>query len=118
MDSTEFGKRVLQVREKLLQMNQSELAAEINTTQVLLSRVERGVGGNINVVFNFLNFLKAKGYHAHMLLCEPFNIDLLTGKSAIESPSEKILNVISELKESANKDYEKLLLLLEELRNK
>ena len=66
MNTTEFGKRVLLVREQLLQMNQSELAAEINTTQVLLSRVERGIGGNINVVFDFLNFLKKKGYQAHM----------------------------------------------------
>lgn len=113
MNTTEFGKRVLLVREELLHMNQSELAAEINTTQVLLSRVERGIGGNINVVFDFLNFLKAKGYNAHMLLRDPFEIGLLTNTEAIQSPSEKVLNIIADLKESANKDYEKLVLLLE-----
>lgn len=117
MNTTEFGKRVLLVREELLQMNQSELAAEINTTQVLLSRVERGIGGNINVVFDFLNFLKTKGYQAHMLLREPFEIGLLTNEEAIQSPGEKVLAIISELKESANKDYEKMVLLLEHFKS-
>ena len=119
MDTTEFGKRVLLVREQLLQLNQSELAAKINTTQVLLSRVERGIGGNINVVFDLLNFLKKKGYEAHMLLKDPFDIELLTtSATAKPSPNKQILKIIEQLKESAHMDFEQTILLLEMVKNK
>jgi hypothetical protein len=57
--------------------------------------------------------LKTKGYNAHTLLNDPFQIGLLTNTEAIQLPAEKVLNVISELKDSANKDYERLVLLLE-----
>jgi transcriptional regulator with XRE-family HTH domain len=118
MNTTEFGKRVLAVREQLLQMNQSELAAQINTTQVLLSRVERGIGGNINVVFDFLNFLRKKGYQSHILFKEPFDIELLT-TSVVAKPSNKqILKIIEQLKESAHADFEQTILLMEMIRNK
>ena len=45
LDMIEFGRRVQMIRENVLKMNQSELAEKINTTQVLLSRLERGIGG-------------------------------------------------------------------------
>ena len=118
MNTTEFGRRVLLVREHLLQMNQSELAAEINTTQVLLSRVERGIGGNINVVFDFLNFLKKKGYQAHMLLKDPFDIELLATSVTAKSSNKQILKIIEQLKESAHTDFEQTILLLEMIKNK
>lgn len=61
LDLTEFGKRVQAVREIILNMNQSELAEKINISQVLLSRLERGIGGNINVVFDLVNYLYSHG---------------------------------------------------------
>ena len=118
MDTTEFGKRVLLVREQLLQLNQSELAAKINTTQVLLSRLERGIGGNINVVFDLLNFLKKKGYEAHMLLKDPFDIELLTTSATAKPANKQILKIIEQLKESAHMDFEQTILLLDMIKNK
>jgi len=43
----ELGKRVQAGRENILEMNQSELAEKINTSQVLLSRIERGIGATL-----------------------------------------------------------------------
>ncbi len=50
-------------------MNQSELAEKINTTQVLLSRLENGIGGNISVVFDLVNDF----YSKNILLLKKFS---------------------------------------------
>ena len=64
LDMSEFGKRVQAVRENILKMNQSELAEKINTSQVLLSRLENGIGGSINVVFDLVNYLYSRNIAA------------------------------------------------------
>ena len=64
LDMIEFGKRVQAVRGNILEMNQSELAEKINTSQVVLSRIERGIGGNINVVFDLVNYLYSRNIAA------------------------------------------------------
>ena len=43
----EFGRRVQLMRENILKMSQSELSEKIYTTQVLLSRLERGIGEDL-----------------------------------------------------------------------
>jgi DNA-binding transcriptional regulator YiaG len=42
LDMVEFGRRAQMMRENVLKMNQSELAENINTTQVLLSGWKEG----------------------------------------------------------------------------
>ena len=81
LDMIEFGLRVQMIRENVLKMNQSELAEKINTTQVLLSRLERGIGGNINVVFDLVNYLYSKNIAAKEVFSEHFSLDLVTKNS-------------------------------------
>ena len=113
LDMIEFGKRVQAVREKILDMNQSELAEKINTSQVLLSRIERGIGGNINVVFDLINYLYSRNIAAKEIFGEHFSLDLVSQNSnnsdVIHSQIEAL---VKELQKSMSADFEKLLLLL------
>jgi predicted transcriptional regulator len=118
MDLIEFGKRVLMVREEVLEMNQTELAEQLQVTQNLISRLETGVGGNINIIFEFLNFLKRRKLAAHMIFRDPFDIKLLSKSPRIKDSGENMLTTLIELKESASKDHEKIILLLDWLLEK
>ena len=113
LDMIEFGKRVQMVRERVLDMNQSELAEKINTSQVLLSRIERGIGGNINVVFDLINYLYSRNIAAKEIFGEHFSLDLVSQNSnnsdAIHSQIEAL---VKELQKSMSADFDKLLLLL------
>lgn len=110
MDFTDFGKRMQIVREQLLEMNQTELAAQLGSVQGLISRMERGVGGNINMVFDFISLLEKKGFASHFLFKKDFDIELLKQK---DLPKQKkgtatttINKKISELKKLMQTGYE------------
>jgi transcriptional regulator with XRE-family HTH domain len=60
---------------------QSELAEKINTSQVLLSRIERGIGGNINVVFDLINYLYSRNIAPIEIFGEHFSLDLVSQNS-------------------------------------
>ena len=113
LDMIEFGKRVQAVREKILDMNQSELAEKINTSQVLLSRIERGIGGNINVVFDLINYLYSRNIAAKEIFGEHFSLDLVSQNSnntnVVNTQNE---GLVKELQKSMSSDFDKLLLLL------
>jgi transcriptional regulator with XRE-family HTH domain len=111
LDLIEFGKRVQAIREKVLKMNQSQLAEKINTTQVLLSRVENGIGGNINVVFDLINYLNSRKIPAKEIFGEHFSVDLLSEDSTNSSINTQI-EALKELQKKMNADFEKILLLL------
>ena len=109
----EFGKRVQAVRENILQMNQSELAEKINTSQVLLSRLENGIGGNINVVFDLVNYLYSRNIAAKEIFAERFSLDLVMQNSNNpETINTQIEALIKELQKTMSNDFDKLLLLL------
>src|SRR5664279_6081032 len=113
LDMIEFGKRVQAVREKILDMNQSELAERINTSQVLLSRIERGIGGNINVVFDLVNYLYSKNIAAKEIFGERFSLDLVTQNSNnSQAVTTQIEALVKELQKTMSEDFDKLLLLL------
>ena len=113
LDMVEFGRRVQMIRENILKMNQSELAVKISTTQVLLSRLERGIGGSINVVFDLMNYLYSKNIVAKEVFSEHFSLDLVTQNSndpaTIQTQQEEL---VKELQKTMNDDMDKLLLLL------
>ncbi len=113
LDMVEFGRRVQMIREHILKMNQSELAKKINTTQVLLSRLERGIGGSINVVFDLMNYLYSEKIAAKEVLSEHFSLDLVTQNSndpaSMQTQQEEM---VKELQKTINADMDKLLLLL------
>jgi hypothetical protein len=109
----EFGRRVQMIRENVLKMNQSELPENINTTQVLLSRLERGIGGNINVVFDLVNYLYSKNIAAKEVFSEHFSLDLVTKNSNDPATiSVQLEELVKELQKTINGDMDKLLLLL------
>ncbi len=113
LDMIEFGKRVQAVREKILDMNQSELAEKINTSQVLLSRIERGIGGNINVVFDLINYLYSRNIAAKEIFGEHFSLDLVTQNSNNTNVvNTQIEALVKELQKTMSADFDKLLLLL------
>ena len=113
LDMVEFGKRVQMIRENVLKMNQSELAEKINITQVLLSRLERGIGGNINVVFDLVNYLYSKNIAAKEVFSELFSLDLVTKNSNDPATIHNQLEeLVKELQKTINVDMDKLLLLL------
>ena len=113
LDMIEFGKRVQAVREKILDMNQSELAEKINTSQVLLSRIERGIGGNINVVFDLINYLYSRNIAAKEIFGERFSLDLVTQNSNnSKAVTTQIEALVKELQKTMSEDFDKLLLLL------
>jgi predicted transcriptional regulator len=113
LDMIEFGKRVQAVRENILEMNQSELAEQINTSQVLLSRLERGIGGNINVVFDLVNYLYSKNIAAKEIFGERFSLDLVTQNSNNSNTiNTQIEALVKELQKTMSEDFDKLLLLL------
>lgn len=113
LDMIEFGKRVQAIREQVLKMNQSELAEKINTSQVLLSRLENGIGGSINVVFDLVNYLNSKNIAAKEIFSTRFSIDLVTQNSGNpKAVNTQIEGLVKELQKTMSADFDKLLLLL------
>jgi transcriptional regulator with XRE-family HTH domain len=87
-------------------LTQAELAKEINSTQAIISRLELGIGANIYINFDFINYLHSKKLLSHMV----FDIELLLTKIA-EAPKEQILE-LAELLEKQSKEHTKNLLKL------
>ena len=110
MNFTDFGKRMQNVREQLLEMNQTELAEQLGSVQGLVSRMERGIGGNINMVFDFISLLEKKGYASHFLFKKDFDIELLKQKPPSKQSANKtaatINKKISELQKIMQTGYE------------
>ena len=113
LNMKEFGKRVQVIREQVLDMSQSELAEKINTSQVLLSRIENGIGGSINVLFDLVNYLNSKNIAAKEIFSKRFSIDLVTQSSiSPNAAATQIQELVKELQKNMNEDFDKLQLLL------
>lgn len=110
----EFGKRVQAIREQVLEMSQAELAAKINTSQVLLSRIENGIGGSINVLFDLVNYLNSKNIPAKEIFSKKFSIELITQNTGNtkNAGANQLQEMVKELQKNMNEDFDKLQLLL------
>lgn len=106
MTLSELGNVMMEVRIGVLKMTQIELAKELNSQQNLVSRFERGDGGSILFFIDFINLLKRKGFHAHMLVYEPFDISLLNKDTNITKQFVK--ESLNHLQENVNQDLNKI----------
>lgn len=112
MDLKEFGKRMQQVREDILRMSQTEIAWYLNMSQTMYSRLESGTAGNIHTIFRVVNYLNHRNLNAHMMFLEQFDIKTLVRTETPESnSSERVLELLEHLKDSAKEDYERLTIL-------
>lgn len=112
MDLKEFGKRMQQVREDILRMSQTEIAWYLNMSQTMYSRLESGTAGNIHTIFRVVNYLNHRNLNAHMMFLEQFDIKTLIRMETPESnSSERVLELLEHLKDSAKEDYERLTIL-------
>jgi len=96
MDLIEFGKRMQIIREEVLQLNQAELAEKIGTVQTLVSRMERGIGGNINTLFDFITYLEKEGYSSHYVFKKEFEVEFLKRKELVKI-AEKLIQDVRKL---------------------
>jgi predicted transcriptional regulator len=115
MDVVELGKRVSAIRGEILGMTQKELAPFLNTEQALLSRLERGIGGSLYLVLDFINYLYKKNLQGHMLFRQPFDIGLFSS-NIIETERAKILSEIEALMLQSNETTERIITLKEMLK--
>lgn len=101
MDRSEFGKRLKAVRSNVLKMSQGELANELGVIQPLVSRLENGLGGTIELLFEIVTYFYQKGYPAYCLFYKDFNIEDFKVVSQTKLPKKIAANVsdgVSELK--------------------
>lgn len=94
MDLFDFGRRMQIIREEVLQMNQAELAEKIGTVQTLVSRMERGIGGNINTLFDFITFLEKEGYPSHYVFKKEFEVEFLKRKELIKIVNKFVSDIL------------------------
>lgn len=71
MDIKTIGENIkkLRLEEK---MSQTQLAISINSHQAIISKIENGEGGSINVLLHILNVFKEKGYKLGNVLEQGF----------------------------------------------
>lgn len=77
IDAVEFGKRVAIIRDEVLKLIQTEFGNEIGAEQMMVSRLERGLGGSINIVYKIVSYLHDKGYRGEALFFPVFSKDYL-----------------------------------------
>lgn len=122
MDLKEFGRRLQMVRERILRMNQTEVAWNLHMSQTMYSRLESGLAGNIHTVFRVVSFLRHMNLEAHMMFSEDFELALLektpTSKQTADISYERVKGILEGLKDSAKEDYERIVILKDMLENR
>ena len=115
MEFADLGKRMQKVREEVLDMKQTELAEQLGSVQTLISRFERGLGGNIHLLIEFINYLEKRGYPGHMLFAKGFGVALMKKNANATDENNNLKNPVeaqlSELKYFMQKGFEKAITL-------
>lgn len=111
LDLVEFGRRMTIVREKLLGKSQVQMCVILDTWQGLLSRLENGQGGNIHMVFDFVNYLNEQNLHGHMMFRKDFDLNLFSEELNESSNKKKIVDEIAEIEKAALINYERIVVI-------
>lgn len=75
IDLAEIGLRIKEIRTTLLKKSQTEFADILDTKQELISRLEQGKGGSLNLYLDIVNLLNSQDYKAHLLFAPYFSIE-------------------------------------------
>jgi predicted transcriptional regulator len=106
----DFGSRVKEVREQVLNLKQSEFAENFGINQSMMSRLESGAGGNISLVFEIVSYLQKIGLPAHLLFRENFSIEEFK-EIALAQPNKDVKDVIEKLQSSLQSSMKEVIRL-------
>ena len=78
-----------------------------------MSRIENGIGGSINVVFDLVNYLNSKNIAAKEIFSKQYSIDRVVQVPGNPKKARtQVEKKVKELQKSMSADFDKLLLLL------
>lgn len=113
MTRKEIGEIIKRVREEKLGYTQQEMARALKSNQVAISRIEKGTGLTVEILFKFMDLLKKNKFNSSALFFEPFDMSLLGNDYSTNI--DQILHIIDDMKQSNDKDYDKIKLLINNL---
>lgn len=111
MDYSDLGKRVQLIREFVLKMTQREFAEKVGSVQTLISRLEKGIGGNMALILLIVNYLNENNYPGHLLFAKDFSPELMKNLPKPKSKKSKTQNELFEAKHHLQMSIEKLIQL-------
>ncbi|MGJ7030865.1 helix-turn-helix domain-containing protein [Niabella hirudinis] len=111
MDMVELGNRIRAVRSKALNMNQIELAEALRSHQGVISRLEKGIGGSLELVLDFISLLEKKGLNGSVLFTNTFSIEQLSANykpGKLNAAGKLVTEKFTLLKDTIQKGYEQM----------
>lgn len=112
MDMVELGKRIKLARIQVLKMNQKELAEKLSSYQALISRLEKGIGGSMELVLDFITLLNKQGLSGHMLFAQKFSIEQVAKNTKVnrqQMPDRILAEKLSVLKNSLQTSHDHMM---------
>lgn len=77
----DVGSIIKMIRSEILKINQVQLAEQVDSSQILISRLERGHGASILLLLKVIDYFRSVGINAHNIFYEPFDRRLLLKES-------------------------------------
>jgi len=113
MTRKEIGEIIKRVREEKMGYTQQEMANALEANQVTISRIEKGNGLSFDILFKFMDLLREKKFNSSALFFETFDMSLLGNDYSTNI--DQIIHIIDEMKQSNDRDYAKIEVLLKNL---
>lgn len=77
----DVGSIIKMIRSEILKLNQVQLAEQVDSSQILISRLERGHGASVLLLLKVIDYFRSVGINAHNIFYEPFDRRLLLKES-------------------------------------
>ena len=114
LDLKELGLRAKLIRKEVLKINQIELAAKLDLTQNIISRLEIGEGVTIEIILKYLNYLYSQNLDAYKLFYLHFDVAGFE-KSNYDLGKDKIAALLEENSKEQKEFFKEISLRLEAL---
>jgi len=109
LDFASLGERIRFVRENILKLSQTEMADHLGSNQVMVSRLEKGIGGSFEFLMKLLNFLYTQGVEAKELFALDFSKEaFLLSQNAKTNYLTEVQDLINNIKNSVISDLDRL----------